>query len=119
MGCRDIEFVDNVFNAPYDHALAICHYLGRNRPAVRLQTLELNPAFVDDRLLSAMAKAGFVGVGVTVENAADPALAGMRKGFDAADLVEGVCRHHSPQPTALLLDIPAGRSGRDGSHGGG
>ena len=63
MGCRDIEFVDNVFNAPYDQALAICHYLGRNRPAVRLQTLELNLAFVDDRLLGAMAQAGFVGRG--------------------------------------------------------
>ena len=50
-------------------------------PPVRLQTLELNPAFVDDRLLSAMARAGFVGVGVTAESAADPALAGLQKPF--------------------------------------
>ena len=98
LGCRDIEFVDNVFNAPYDHALAICHYLARNRPPVRLQTLELNPAFVDDRLLGAMAQAGFVGMGVTVENAADPALAGMKKGFTAD--VEGAAAaiRRSPLP---------------------
>ena len=87
MGCRDLEFVDNVFNAPYDHALAVCDYLARSRPPVRLQTLELNPAFVDDRLLSAMEQAGFVGVGVTAESAADPALAGLKKGF-TADQVE-------------------------------
>ncbi|MFI5331828.1 MAG: B12-binding domain-containing radical SAM protein [Desulfobaccales bacterium] len=87
MGCRDLEFVDNVFNAPYDHALAVCDYLARSRPPVRLQTLELNPAFVDDRLLSAMEQAGFVGVGVTAESAADPTLAGLKKGF-SADQVE-------------------------------
>ena len=28
-GLRDIEFVDNVFNSPYDHALAICEGLAR------------------------------------------------------------------------------------------
>ena len=87
MGCRDLEFVDNVFNAPYDHALAVCDHLARRRPPVRLQTLELNPAFVDDRLLGAMERAGFVGVGITAESAADPALAGMKKGF-TADQVE-------------------------------
>jgi radical SAM superfamily enzyme YgiQ (UPF0313 family) len=86
MGCRDIEFVDNVFNSPYDHALAICHYLARKPAPVRLQSLELNPAFIDDRLLDVMARAGFVGIGVTVESAADPALAGLKKAFNAAEV---------------------------------
>jgi radical SAM superfamily enzyme YgiQ (UPF0313 family) len=83
LGCRDIEFVDNVFNSPYDHALAVCRHLAGNRLPVRLQTLELNPAFIDDRLLAAMEGAGFVGVGVTAESAADPVLAGLKKGYDA------------------------------------
>jgi radical SAM superfamily enzyme YgiQ (UPF0313 family) len=87
MGCRDIEFVDNVFNAPYSHALEICQHLAADRLPVRLQTLELNPAFVDDRLLEAMARARFVGVGVTAESAADPALAGLKKGY-TGDQVE-------------------------------
>lgn len=114
MGLRDIEFVDNVFNAPYDHALAVCNYLARNRPPVRLQTLELNPAFVDDRLLSAMEKAGFVGVGITVESAADPALAGMQKGY-TADQVERAAAaiRRSPLPCfwMFMLGGPGETSG--------
>ncbi len=74
------------------------------RPPVRLQTLELNPAFIDDRLLGAMARAGFVGVGVTAESAADPALAGMRKGF-TADQVERAAAaiRRSPLPCLWIF----------------
>ena len=43
-GLRDIEFVDNVFNAPYDHALAICRGVGPLDPKPRLQTRRIKPA---------------------------------------------------------------------------
>jgi radical SAM superfamily enzyme YgiQ (UPF0313 family) len=86
LGIRDIEFVDNVFNSPYDQALALCDSLAAIRHRARLISLELNPAYVDDRLLEAMAKAGFVGVGMTAESAADPVLGGLRKGYTAADV---------------------------------
>jgi radical SAM superfamily enzyme YgiQ (UPF0313 family) len=94
-GILDIEFVDNVFNSPYEHALAICRGLAAARLPARLQTLELNPRFLDDELMTAMEAAGFVGMGVTVESAADEVLAGLRKGYGsaevrrAADLVAG------------------------------
>jgi radical SAM superfamily enzyme YgiQ (UPF0313 family) len=80
-GIKDIEFVDNVFNSPYDQALALCHSLAKIRHRVRLVSLELNPAFIDGRLLNAMEKAGFVGVGVTAESAADQVLARLKKGY--------------------------------------
>jgi radical SAM superfamily enzyme YgiQ (UPF0313 family) len=83
-GCRDIEFVDNVFNAPYEQALAVCRSLAAVRHGARLITMELNPAFVDEALLKAMEAAGFVGVGLTAESAADPVLAGLRKSYTAA-----------------------------------
>lgn len=86
MGIRDVEFVDNVFNAPYSQALAVCDALARNPHGVRLQTLELNPGFVDDRLLKAMETAGFIGVGVTAESAADPVLSGLKKGYTRAEV---------------------------------
>ncbi len=86
MGCRDIEFVDNVFNSPYDHALAVCQQLAGVRHRSRLTTLELNPAFIDDRLLNAMERAGFIGMGVTAESAADAVLAGLRKGYTASEV---------------------------------
>lgn len=82
-GLRSIEFVDNVFNAPREHALAICDQLSRRRHRASLLSLELNPLFIDDTLLHAMAKAGFSGVGITVESASDRVLAGLRKGFTA------------------------------------
>jgi len=86
LGCRDLEFVDNVFNSPYDHALALCENLAANGHRARLTTMELNPAFLDVRLLKAMERAGFVGIGVTAESAADPVLSGLQKGYTAAEV---------------------------------
>jgi len=59
-GLRDVEFVDNVFNSPYDHAIALCDSIAMVRINARLQTVELNPYLLDDKLIGAMEKAGFV-----------------------------------------------------------
>ncbi len=85
-GMRDIEFVDNVFNSPYDHAMALCDTIAKFRTNIRLQTVELNPLFVDDKLIGTMEQAGFVGIGITVESAADPVLERLKKGFTARDV---------------------------------
>jgi radical SAM superfamily enzyme YgiQ (UPF0313 family) len=108
-GFGDIEFVDNVFNSPYEHALAICQALAAERLPVRLQTLELNPRFLTDELLSAMEDAGFVGIGVTVESASDPVLAAIRKGYGAADVQRAatiVARHNIPCIWIFMLGGP-------------
>ncbi len=108
-GVRDIEFVDNVFNSPYEHAMEICRLLaGASLPA-RLQTLELNPRFLDDALLSAMEAAGFVGIGVTAESAADSVLAALQKDYLAADVqraAETVARHRLPCIWMFMLGGP-------------
>lgn len=108
-GCRDIEFVDNVFNSPYEHALAVCHSLAGSGHRARLTTIELNPAFVDDRLLKAMAQAGFIGVGLTAESASDRVLAGLKKGYTAgavARAAEAVSRSPLPCFWLFLLGGP-------------
>ena len=108
-GLRDIEFVDNVFNSPYDHALAVCEHLAGIRLNVRLQSLELNPLFVDDALLTAMERAGFVGIGVTVESASDTVLAGLHKGFTAEHVYHAaqvIKRHHLPCLWIFMLGGP-------------
>ncbi len=108
-GLTDIEFVDNVFNAPYDHAMAVCEALIQARPRARFQSLELNPASFDHELLTAMERAGFVGIGLTVESASDPVLRGLRKGFTAravhaaADVVRG---HRLPCLWIFMLGGP-------------
>lgn len=95
-GFRDFEFVDSVFNAPPSHALAVCDSLARKRLSVRFQSMDVNPLFLDDDLLSAMERARFSGIGMTVESASDPVLSGLRKGFTAAHVrkAAGVVRRH-------------------------
>ncbi len=108
-GYRDIEFIDNVFNAPYGHALAICESLIRSKHRARLQSIEFNPVSFDHRLLSTLERAGFVGIGLTVESASDPVLAGLRKGFTSGDVhaaAEVVKQNRLPCLWIFLLGGP-------------
>ncbi|MBM2833890.1 MAG: hypothetical protein HW406_1051 [Candidatus Brocadiaceae bacterium] len=108
-GLHDIEFVDNVFNSPYDHALTICEGLAISRSGARLQSLELNPLFIDDTLLTAMERAGFVGIGITVESASDIVLDGLQKGFTAKDVCNAaqvIKRHNLPCLWIFMLGGP-------------
>jgi radical SAM superfamily enzyme YgiQ (UPF0313 family) len=108
-GFKDIEFVDNVFNSPYDHAMEICRLLKEKRHGARLQSLELNPTFVDDALISAMEGAGFVGVGITAESASDNVLRRLRKSFTLEDVHNAasvIKRHNLPCIWIFLLGGP-------------
>ncbi|MEK6697982.1 MAG: radical SAM protein [Nitrospirota bacterium] len=108
-GQRDIEFVDSVFNAPYDHAVAVCEALARSKQGARLQSLELNPRYFDDALVAAMERSGFVGMGITVESASDRVLQGLRKGFTSREVhraAEVVRRHRIPCAWIFLLGGP-------------
>jgi radical SAM superfamily enzyme YgiQ (UPF0313 family) len=108
-GLRDIEFVDSVFNAPLDHAMNVCAALARVRHHARLQCLELNPLSFDDSLLTAMERAGFVGMGITLESASDPVLRGLKKGFTTREVhhaAEVVRRHRIPCAWIFLLGGP-------------
>ena len=108
-GLRDIEFVDSVFNAPHDHAMSVCEALSRIKHKARLQSLELNPLSFDDELVLAMEQAGFSGIGLTVESAADDVLRGLRKGFTSCEVhhaAEVVRRHRLPCAWIFLLGGP-------------
>ena len=108
-GLRRIEFVDNVFNSPYEHALEICEKIARIQPEVSLQSLELNPLFIDDALLSGMERAGFSGMGITVESASDSVLEGLKKGFTAAHVykaAEVIRRHALPCVWIFMMGGP-------------
>lgn len=108
-GFRDVEFVDNVFNSPYEHAQAVVQELALARLGVRYQSVELNPAFTDGALLAAMEKAGFIGIGITAESAADSVLRGLGKNY-TADQVQNaataVARHGIPCFWIFLLGGP-------------
>jgi radical SAM superfamily enzyme YgiQ (UPF0313 family) len=108
-GFRDLEFVDSVFNAPHGHALEVCAALARVKHGARLQCLDLNPRDFDDELLDAMERAGFVGIGITLESASDPVLRGLRKGFTSLEVHQAaavVRRHRIPCAWMFLLGGP-------------
>ena len=109
MGIRDVEFVDNVFNSPYDHAMDVCHALARARTGARLHTIELNPRYTDAALLEAMADAGFAGAGITAESASDAVLDGLGKGYTSGDVfraADAVRRSRTPAMWIFLLGGP-------------
>ena len=108
-GFRDIEFVDNVFNYPYHHAMEICEGIARAQTGARLQSLELNPLFIDDDLITAMEHAGFTGIGITVESASDVVLKGLRKGFTVEDVYRAarvIQRHSLPCAWIFMFGGP-------------
>lgn len=108
-GLRHIEFVDNVFNSPYDHAIAICENLAGVRHRASLQSLELNPLFLDDELITTMERAGFSGIGVTVESASDRVLEGLEKGFTSEHVyksAEVIGRHKLPCVWIFMMGGP-------------
>jgi radical SAM superfamily enzyme YgiQ (UPF0313 family) len=108
-GLQDIEFVDSVFNAPLEHAMEVCAALARVKHKARLQCLELNPRNFDDCLVTAMERAGFVGMGITLESASDPVLQGLRKGFTSREVhhaAQVVRRHRIPCAWIFMLGGP-------------
>jgi radical SAM superfamily enzyme YgiQ (UPF0313 family) len=108
-GLRHIEFVDNVFNSPYGHAMALCEDLARLRHKALLYSLELNPFRIDDGLLSVMERAGFRGIGITAESASDKVLSSLGKGYGAASVhhtAEVVGRHTLPCVWIFMLGGP-------------
>ncbi len=108
-GLRDIELVDSVFNIPSEHAMLVCDALAKVKHGARLQSLELNPRAFDDPLVTAMERAGFVGMGLTVESASDPVLQALRKGFTAREVhlaADVMQRHGLPCAWIFLLGGP-------------
>ncbi len=108
-GLRQIEFVDNVFNSPYGHAMSLCEDLARLRHKAFLYSLELNPFHIDDALIRVMTDAGFRGIGITAESASDRVLSSLGKGYDARKVhhaAEVVNRHNLPCVWIFMLGGP-------------
>lgn len=98
-----------MFNVPYEHARGVCEALAKVKHGARLQSLELNPRSFDDGLVSAMERAGFAGMGLTVESESDRVLEGLRKGFTTREVrkaAEVMKRHRIPCAWIFLLGGP-------------
>ena len=86
-GFNHIEFADSIFNIPLDHAKNVLREIIRKNLNIRLQTMGLSPAAVDEELLDLMKSAGFNEVDIGAESACDEVLQSLSKNFKCADII--------------------------------
>jgi hypothetical protein len=85
-GVVDFELTDSTFNLPIEHAKAVLRALLSRGRKLKLRTMGLNPAGVDEELVDLMAAVGFRDVDLGVESACEPILRELGKGFGVADI---------------------------------
>ena len=81
-----VDFVDNVFNFPIDHAIEVCDALIAERVRAKWDCVCFNPACCSDKLLSRMVEAGCQSFQVGVDTGSEKMLKVLDKGFDRATL---------------------------------
>ena len=88
-GTDTFFIVDNVFNNPPDHALAVSRAITALNLPISF-TAYLNPGFVTGELMAAMKAAGCTGIDYGVDSLTDGVLKGLGKSFTTKDVVETV-----------------------------
>lgn len=83
---RGFEFVDSVFNAPLQHAQALCEELIRRKVKTSFTTMGLNPGCLSEELLSVMRRAGFDDFMCSPDSASPLLLENLKKNFNRDDL---------------------------------
>jgi radical SAM superfamily enzyme YgiQ (UPF0313 family) len=80
-GLTRVDFVDNVFNDPHDHALSVCQALIRQK--VKLPWgCSMRPDQISPELVTAMVQAGCRWVELGADAVSDQMLQVLQKGFD-------------------------------------
>jgi radical SAM superfamily enzyme YgiQ (UPF0313 family) len=92
-GINHIEFADSIFNVPLSHAKQVLRSVIGKRLSLKLHTMGLTPAAVDEELLDLMKLAGFNEVDIGVESTSDIVLKSLAKDFKLRDIIK----------TAILL----------------
>lgn len=87
-GINHIEFADSIFNVPLSHAKQVLRsVIGKNLD-LKLHTMGLTPAAIDEELLNLMKHAGFNEVDIGVESTSDTVLESLSKGFKLGDIIK-------------------------------
>ena len=81
------EFVDAVFNDPWEHSAAIMEEIARRPWKAEFTAMGVHPRNLDKSYLDLMWKAGFRSLMVTPESVSDKMLRSYRKGFNRDDVV--------------------------------
>jgi radical SAM superfamily enzyme YgiQ (UPF0313 family) len=86
-GINHVEFADSIFNIPLSHAKAVLREVISKNLDLKLHTMGLSPASVDEELLDLMKSAGFNEVDIGAESACDSILESLSKNFKRSDVI--------------------------------
>jgi radical SAM superfamily enzyme YgiQ (UPF0313 family) len=86
-GINHIEFTDSIFNFPLSHAKEVLREIIGRKLDLRLHTMGLSPAGIDEELLDLMVSAGFNEADIGAESACDTILTNLAKNFRKADVI--------------------------------
>ena len=87
-GILHIEFTDSIFNSPLAHTKEVLREIINKKLHLRLHTMGLSPAAIDEELLDLMINAGFNEVDVGAESLCDEILMNLAKDFKTADILK-------------------------------
>ena len=86
-GISHVEFADSIFNIPLSHAKEVLREVISKKLDLKLHTMGLSPAAVDEELLDLMKSAGFNEVDIGAESACDAILESLSKDFKRSDVI--------------------------------
>jgi len=93
-GIRNVFIVDNEFNHPLDHAMAVCREIIRRKLRIKWSCYA-NPGFITRSFVDMMLEAGCTGLEFGTDAASDTMLKNLSKNFTVGDLDEAskICRN--------------------------
>lgn len=113
-GINHVEFVDSIFNVPLAHAKEVLKNLIQKNMNLKLHTMGLSPAAIDEELLDLMKTAGFNEVDIGAESLCDTTLKSLSKDFNKEDIIKTSAllkKKRLPATWFLLLGAPAESTG--------
>ena len=108
-GINHVEFADSIFNVPLSHAKEVLRSVINKKLNLKLHTMGLTPAAVDEELLDLMKLAGFNEVDIGVESTCDIILENLSKGFKIEDVIKTadlLKKKNMPATWFMILGAP-------------
>lgn len=108
-GINHVEFADSIFNVPLSHAKEVLRSVINKKLNLKLHTMGLTPAAVDEELIDLMKLAGFNEVDIGVESTCDIILENLSKGFKIEDVIKTadlLKKKNMPATWFMILGAP-------------
>jgi radical SAM superfamily enzyme YgiQ (UPF0313 family) len=106
---RRVMFCENNFNAPRQHAEAICRALIAGKMDLQWGTGDLRPIGVTRDFCQLMEESGCFYANLSIESASDRMLHSMQRGYSVRQVrasLEALCRSKIPFSASLMLGAP-------------